>query len=159
MAAAAGARGALMTSPGVPAGAQCCQLRRFPGQGGGCWKKAPKWGCSRVGAGQSPDLIPTLNPGHMNLYFSFPSPSWSPLYSFLFRVNELAVKEPLHSSLISGKHGLAAGSQLSRVSLAFHPLSPGILIGEALRPALLLCRLEGHTSVWRCPGAALAGLA
>ena len=59
-----------------------------------------KRGCDGAGAcggslvlGQSPDLIPTLNPGHTNLYFAFPLPPGSLLYSFLFQANEPAVEE------------------------------------------------------------------
>lgn len=36
-----------------------------------------EWGCGGAGGAMSlwsPDLVPTLNPGHMNLYFSFPLP-------------------------------------------------------------------------------------
>lgn len=59
-----------------------------------------EWGCDGAGAcnlspvlGQSPDLLPTLNPGHMKLLFFFSSPAWSLLYSFLFQANEPAVQE------------------------------------------------------------------
>lgn len=56
-----------------------------------------KWGCNGTGAcnrslvlGQSPDLIPTLNPGHMNLYFSFPLPPGVCSIHFCFkRMNPL----------------------------------------------------------------------
>lgn len=81
MAAAAGAEGALMTFPGGPQGAQPPPTEQVWWPGSRLWKEDTEWGCGGAGAcnrppvlGQSPDLVPTLNPGHMNLYFSFPLP-------------------------------------------------------------------------------------
>lgn len=94
--------------------------------------------------------------------FFFSSPAWSLLYSFLFRANELAVKEtciPLYNLRQAGP-GCRFSIKQSLSCLSF--LSPGVLIGGAVschaapraggRHGWLWCDAHGHRRLHRHGG-------